>query len=247
VQVDHKRKSGSPERAGRNGNRRAGRRTSVVIADANYTLRTAARAVLERDGDFVVFEAGDADELGATVASKRPHVALVDLDLPPLGGLHALEAMDEPHSTRCVIWVFSPEPERLRTLVWVGPAYGFLPKTVTPDALIRSLRGVADGEACFSRELTGDLIGEVRAFARRERSRRLAANLSSREGQVLALVSDGLTNKQIAGALHISEFTVKRHIHNILAKLDLRSRRGAATVFRDARAPEEAPWALELA
>jgi DNA-binding NarL/FixJ family response regulator len=221
-------------------------RASVVVADANLVLRTAARAVLAASGEFVVYEATNLAELSALVASKRPEVALVDFDLPPAGGLNAVAALSEHCPLRVVIWGFSPKPESLLTLVWAH-TYGFLPKTVTPDALVRSLRGVADGEACLSREMTSELIGELHSFARRERSRRLAATLSTREWEVMGLVSGGFTNKQIATALYISEFTVKRHIHNILAKLGTRSRRAAAAAFREAQAAEEVLEALETA
>jgi DNA-binding NarL/FixJ family response regulator len=238
---------GRPGRhSGTNGGSTGDSRKSVVVADPNSMLRTAACAALAASCEFDVFEATDTDDLKAVVASERPELALVDIDLPPAGGLDALVALNERHLVRGVIWGFAPKPERLRSLIW-APAHGFLPKTVTPDALVRSLRGVADGEACFSRELTRDLIGELRSVVRRERARRLTANLSARETEVMSLVSDGLTNKQIAGALYISEFTVKRHVHNILIKLGMRSRRAAAMAFREARASEEVPWALETA
>jgi DNA-binding NarL/FixJ family response regulator len=219
---------------------------SVVVADANFVLRTAARAVLAASGEFKVYEATNFEELSAVVAAKRPSIALVDFDLPPAGGLNTVAALTERYALRVVVWGFSPKPESVLTVVWAH-AYGFLPKAVTPDALVRSLRGVADGEACLSREMTSELIGELHSFARRERSRRLAATLSTREWEVMGLVSSGFTNKQIASALYISEFTVKRHIHNILAKLGARSRRAAAAAFRDAQAAEKVLEALETA
>jgi DNA-binding NarL/FixJ family response regulator len=196
-----------------------GETTSIVIADANLVLRTAARAVLTASGEFTTFDATNAEELRAVVAARRPEIALVDADLPPASVL---------------------------SLVW-AQTHGFLPKTVTPEALVRSLRGVADGEACLSRELTSDLIGELRSFARRERSRRLAATLSTRELEVLELVTSGFTNRQIASTLYISEFTVKRHLHNILAKLGVHSRRAAAGTFLEAQAAEEVLEALQTA
>jgi DNA-binding NarL/FixJ family response regulator len=218
--------------------------TSVVVADANLVLRTAARAVLAARGEFVVYEATNFGELSAVVASKRPDVALVDFDLPPDGGLNAVAALGEGYPLRVVVWGFKPEPESVLAAV-SAYTYGFLLKTVTPDALVRSLRGVADGEACLSREMTSELIGELHSFARRERSRRLAAALSTREWEVMRFVSSGFTNKQIGAALYISEFTVKRHIHNILAKLGARSRRAAAAAFREAQAAEEVLDALQ--
>ncbi len=221
-------------------------RTSVVVADANLVLRSAARAVLTASGEFATFGATSANELRAVVSAQHPAIALVDFDLPPDGGLNAVVSLGEQYPLRIVIWGFSPKPESVLSLVW-AQTYGFLPKTIEPEALVRSLRGVAGGEACLSRELTSDLVRELQWFGRRERSRRLAASLSTREQEVLELVASGLTNRAIASTLYISEFTVKRHLHNILAKLDVRSRRAAAGTFREAQAAEGVLEALQTA
>ena len=212
--------------------------TSVVVADADRVLRTAARTVLEASGDFLVSEAASSEELNALVGSTRPEIVLVDADLPPAGGVDALEQLSLRHSFRAVIWGFAPTPNDVLGAVRFN-TYGYLEKTVSPAALVRSLRGVAGGEACLSRELTFDLIDELQRLGRREHSRRLAASLSSREWEVLELIARGYANKQIAAVLFISEFTVKRHVHNVLAKLGRSSRREAAAAFREARAAEE--------
>jgi DNA-binding NarL/FixJ family response regulator len=219
-------------------------RAKVVIADSDSVIRTAARLALEQDGKFFVAEAADLDELGAIVAATRPNVALVDIGLPPAGGLEAAATVGLDHEVRVVLWDYSPDPARilagLRTNV-----YGFLPKTIAPDALVRALSGVAAGEACLSRELTSDLIEQLVKLARRERSRRLTAALSDREREVLELIAEGFANKEVAEKLFISEYTVKRHVHNILAKLGERSRRAAAAAYRDARGAQNALDALE--
>jgi DNA-binding NarL/FixJ family response regulator len=244
---EHARHAGRPRRHQPAASPSADERAiSVVVADPNHVLRTAARTVLSASRDFVVYEATTFDELRAVVASKRPRVALVDFDLPPTGGLNAVTLLTERYPLRVVIWGFAPQPDSVLTVV-SARTHGFLPKTVTPDALVRSIRGVAEGEACLSREMTLELIGEVHAFARRERSRRLTATLSTRESDVMRLVSGGFTNKQIAAALYISEFTVKRHIHNILSKLGMRSRRAAAAAFCEAQAAEDVLEALVTA
>jgi DNA-binding NarL/FixJ family response regulator/DNA-binding SARP family transcriptional activator len=219
-------------------------RAKVVIADSDSVIRTAARLALEQDGRFFVAEAADLDELGAIAAATHPNVALVDTGLPPAGGLEAAATVGLDHEVRVVLWDYSPDPARilagLRTNV-----YGFLPKTIAPDALVRALSGVAAGEACLSRELTSDLIEQLVKLARRERSRRLTAALSDREREVLELIAEGFANKEVAEKLFISEYTVKRHVHNILAKLGERSRRAAAAAYRDARGAQNALDVLE--
>lgn len=219
-------------------------RAKVVVADSDAVIRTAARLALEQDGRFFVAEAGDLDELEAIVAATRPDVALVDIGLPPAGGLEAAAAVGIDHEVRVVLWDYTPDPARILAGLRAN-VYGFLPKTIAPTALARALSGVAAGEACLSRELTSDLIEQLVKLARRERSRRLTAALSDREREVLELIAEGFANREVAEKLFISEYTVKRHVHNILAKLGERSRRAAAAAYRDARGAQNALDALE--
>jgi DNA-binding NarL/FixJ family response regulator len=218
--------------------------TTVVIADADPVMRTAARFALEYDGAFSVFEAGDVDELRDVVAAIQPTVALVDIALPPAGGLDAAASLDGDRSLRVVLWDYSPDPPRILAALRLN-VYGFLPKTIAADALVRALSGVAAGEACLSRELTFDLIEQLAKLARREPSRRLAAALTDREREVIELISRGRTNREVAKELFISEYTVKRHVHNILAKLGERTRQAAIAAYRDARGAERALGSLE--
>jgi DNA-binding NarL/FixJ family response regulator len=223
---------------------RARATTTVVIADADPVMQMAARSALEHDRAFSVFEAGDADELREVVAAIRPAVALVDIGLPPAGGLDAAAAISGDFSPRVVLWDYSPAPPRILAALGVN-VYGFLPKTIAADALVRALSGVAAGEACLSRELTFDLIEEIAKLARREPSRRLAAALTDREREVIEVISRGCTNREVAKELFISEYTVKRHVHNIMVKLGERTRQAAIAAYRDARGAERALDSLE--
>ncbi len=220
--------------------------TTVVIADPDPVFRTAARTVLAESGGFEVFEAVNLSGLRGVVAARRPEVALVDIGLPPAGGLDAVERLGESYPLRVVVWGYAPAPEGILATVRRN-TYGFLPKTVTPTALVRALSGVAAGEACLSRELTSELLEELARLARRERSRRRMEALSAREREVIELAAIGYANREIASALYISEFTVKRHVHNILAKLGQPSRRAAAAVYREAQLAQETLEVLETA
>ena len=218
--------------------------TTVVIADGDPVMRTAARFALEQDGAFSVLEAGDVDELRDVVAAIQPTVALVDVGLPPAGGLDAAARLGGDRSLRVVLWGYSPDPPGILAALRVN-VYGFLPKTIAADALVRALSGVAAGAACLSRELTFDLIEQIAKLARREPSRRLAAGLTDREREVIELISRGCTNREVAKELFISEYTVKRHVHNILAKLGERTRQAAIAAYREARGAERVLGALE--
>jgi DNA-binding NarL/FixJ family response regulator len=201
----------------------------VVVADGAAIFRTAVRSVLEREKDFAVSEAASLEELVAQLELRRVDMALIDQKLPPRGALPAVAAA----LGRCreiVVWGTVPEPAIVLDAIRAG-ATGFLRKDISPENLVRALRGTSRGEAPLSRELTAGLIDELHRFEERDRARRRTAQLSEREREVLAHVARGRRNKQIAAALTISEFTVKRHVQNILDKLELESRREAAAVY----------------
>jgi DNA-binding NarL/FixJ family response regulator len=137
------------------------------------------------------------------------------------------------YETQMILWGFEAPKNSVLAAITAG-AKGFLPKEISQAGLIRSLRGVVRGEAPLSRGLATVMIDAVQGLEERDRARERAAALSTREREVLALVAKGARNRQIAEGLSISEFTVKRHMQNILHKLDLPSRRAAGLFYRSA-------------
>jgi DNA-binding NarL/FixJ family response regulator len=212
------------------------RRMRVVVADDLAILRSGVRDVLVSESDFEVIEARDLEEVRAIVERHAPDIALVDLDLPPVGGIAAVAHLARSE-TSSIVWSFEPTRKTVLEAIGAG-ARGYLDKEISPQALVRALRGVVRGEAALSRELVTLLIDALHGVEERERVRDQAAVLSSREREVLALVSRGARNREIGEELHISEFTVKRHVQNILNKLEVPSRRAAAAVYRSAYRPE---------
>jgi len=218
------------------------RRTRILVADSLQIFRSGVRNLLARESDFEIVEAGSLDELLQAVEHDCPDIALIDLELPPYGGVTAVQRLAQRCSTYTIVWSFEPSRETVLAAVR-GGAHGFLHKEISPDGLVRALRGVVQGEAPLSRDLASLMIDALHGFDERTRARERAGVLFSREREVLDLVAQGARNKQIASALTISEFTVKRHVQNILQKLELPSRRAAATFYRTAFGPEEAPVA----
>jgi len=187
-----------------------------------------------------VVEAGDLDEVFDAIDRDCPDIALIDLDLPPVGGVAAVQRLAKRCSTYTIVWSFEPSRETVLEAVRSG-AHGFLHKEISPEGLVRALRGVVRGEAPLSRDLATLMIDALHGLDEQSRARDRAAVLSSREREVLDLIARGARNKQIAVTLTISEFTVKRHVQNILQKLDLPSRLAAATFYRTVVGAEEAP------
>ena len=209
----------------------------ILVADPLRIFRAGVRNLLARERDFEVVEAGTLDELLAAVDDGVPDVALVDIDLPPLGGVAAVERLTGLCSPHTIVWSLDPRPDVVLAAVRAG-AHGFLRKQISPQGLVRALRGVVQGEAPLSRDLATMMIDELHGVEERTRAIDRADMLSSREREVLDLVAEGARNRQIAAALSISEFTVKRHVQNILQKLDLPSRGAAATFYRTATGDE---------
>ncbi len=217
-------------------------RTRILVADPLRIFRAGVRNLLARESDFDVIEAGSFGETLAATAMSHPDIALIDLDLPPFGGIGAVRRLAEHCSTCTIVWTFGPSRETVLEAIRSG-AHGFLHKEISPEGLVKALRGIRQGEAPLSRDLTMLMIDALHGFDERVRARERAAVLSSREREVLDLIAQGARNKQIAGELVISEFTVKRHVQNILQKLEVPSRRAAATFYLSAFGVEEAPHA----
>jgi len=214
-------------------------RTRVLVADPLRIFRAGVRNVLARESDFAVMEAGTLDEVLGAIDVQCPDIALIDLELPPLGGLAAVRRLSERCDAYKIVWGLEPSPETVLEAVRLG-AHGFLRKEISSGGLVRALRGVVQGEAPLSRDLASSMIEALHGLDERTRARERAAVLSTREREVLAFVAQGARNKQIAATLVISEFTVKRHVQNILQKLEVPSRRAAASFYWTAFGPEGA-------
>jgi DNA-binding NarL/FixJ family response regulator len=218
----------------------------VLVADPLRIVCAGVRNVLAREGDFEVVEAGTLDEVFASIDERCPELALVDLDLPPLGGVAAVRQLTRRCSAFTIVWSLEPSRETVLQAVRSG-AHGFLQKEISPEGLVRALRGVAQGEAPLSRQLASRMIDALHGLDERSRARVRVDELSNREREVLELVAQGARNKQIAAALTIYEFTAKRHVQNILRKLELPSRRAAAAFHAAANAEEPSIAELQSA
>jgi DNA-binding NarL/FixJ family response regulator len=209
----------------------------IVVADEAAVLRAAVRSVLEREKDFDVVEAANVRGLLAAAEVELPDVALVDLSLPPDGGISAVTELVALGCTEVIVWSFKRDRAMVFNALRAG-ASGYLHKEISPEGLVRALRGAARGEAPLSRDLMALVIDAIHTLDDTRHARERASALSEREREVLSHLAVGERNKQIAVSLAISEFTVKRHVQNILRKLELPSRRAAAAFYDAALAVE---------
>jgi DNA-binding NarL/FixJ family response regulator len=201
----------------------------VLIADDHAVVRQGLRTFLELQDDIeVVGEAADGEQALAQAAALAPDVVLMDLVMPRLGGVEAIERLRASGSTARVIVLTSfLDEDKVLPAVRAGAA-GYLLKDVEPAQLVAAIRTVDRGEALLhpavAARVLRALVSPDGAPARAERHE----SLTAREREVLALVARGRANKAIAFELGVAEKTVKTHVGNILAKLGLSDRTQAA-------------------
>ena len=202
---------------------------SLLLVDDHALFREGLASLLSYQPDFtVVGEAASGEEAVERARELVPDVVLMDIDLPGIDGIEATRRIKRQlPEVRVVMLTVYDDHERLFQSIKAG-AQGYLIKNIRSAELLDQLRGLARGEAAISRRMAARILEE---FSRLERQAEILepdGGLSPREVQVLELVALRLSNKEIAARLSISEHTVKNHLKNILAKLQLSSRRQAA-------------------
>lgn len=198
----------------------------VAVADDQMLVRAGFRALLESEGDLqVVGEAATGAEAVALARRERPDVVLMDIRMPDGDGLWATEQIvrDPSLTGTHIVIVTTFELDEYVAQAIRGGASGFLVKDTEPTELIRAVRVVAAGDALLSPGVTRRLLERVAVGIRPPDTTALDA-LTEREREVLRLVAQGLTNTEIAGALHLSPLTAKTHVSRIISKLGARDR-----------------------
>ncbi len=200
----------------------------IFLLDDHEVVRRGVRELLESEDDLeVVGEAGTAEEALARIPSTNPDVAVLDVRLPDGSGV---EVCREVRSARpdlaCLMLTSFSDDEALFESILAG-ASGYVLKEVRGGELISSIRRVAAGETLLDPAVTTRVLERLRRGP--EEDERLAG-LTDQERRILALLADGLTNRQIAEQMILAEKTVKNYVSNLLSKLGM-SRRTEAAVY----------------
>ncbi|MCS7458811.1 response regulator transcription factor [Paenibacillus doosanensis] len=197
----------------------------VLITDDHPLARRAVRALLAGEEGFeIVGEADNGERAIALCGELMPDLVLMDIQMPGMTGLEATRKIKQQHPhIRIVMLTVSDDVADLFTAIQSG-AQGYLLKNMDPDDWIVYLRGLLDDNSEISRHMADRLFHQFRSAPSQAAEETKPNVLSQREGEILMCVASGLSNRQIAEQLIITENTVKNHIKNILAKLSLDNR-----------------------
>ena len=215
-------------------------RIRVMLVDDHALMRKGVASLLAACPDIeVVGEADNGADAVTRVADLMPDLILMDIQMPEMDGLEATRRIKAEHPyLKIVMLTVSEEDRTLFDAIKAG-AQGYLLKNMEPDEFLSMVRGISSGEAPISRAMASKILGEFGRRMKAPQPEDPAAKLTPREREVLQLLTQGNTNKEIANTLCISENTVKNHLKNILAKLHLQNRvQAVAFALREGIVPE---------
>ncbi|PYS57227.1 MAG: DNA-binding response regulator [Acidobacteria bacterium] len=208
----------------------------ILLVDDQPLFREGLRTLLSVQSDFeIVGEAGNGEEALSLARKLLPSVVLMDLQMPVLDGVAATRRLhqDLPDCHVIVLTTFDDD-EMVFDGLRAG-AIGYLLKDAPSEKLGEAIRLAARGESFLQPSVAAKVVAEFARLTSKPamNSRALVEPLSDRELEILSLIADGASNREIAGTLFLAEGTVKNHVTNILGKLGVRDRTQAALKARD--------------
>lgn len=199
----------------------------ILLIEDNRILREGITAMINGHGDVTVVGVSDGREDTLSKArAVKPHVVLMDLGLDSQNSLDIVESLKKEFPGIKIIGMgLASTQSDILEFVQAG-AEGFILKNATVEDVIKTIRAVAGGETVLPPLMTGSLFSQVteHALLKGKRNIKGAVRTTQREKEIIALIVEGMSNKQIGDRLNIATFTVKSHVHNILEKLTLQSR-----------------------
>lgn len=213
---------------------------SIALIDDHKLFREGVKRILSFEKSFnVVAEASDGSEASAIVEEYKPDVVLMDINMPEINGIEATEKLIKDFPNIKVIILSIHDDESYVSHALQTGAQGYLLKEVDTETLMDAIRVVSDGGAYLHPKVTHNLVQEYRKLLVDKESggglqeieyQKPLHLLTKRESQVLQLLSEGQSNRTIAGTLAISEKTVKNHVSNILQKMNVNDRTQAVVM-----------------
>ncbi|MER6216549.1 response regulator transcription factor [Streptomyces sp. NPDC001674] len=212
----------------------------VFLLDDHEVVRRGVHDLLDAEPDLtVVGEAGTAEQALARVPALRPQVAVLDVRLPDGDGVSVCrELRSRMPDLACLMLTSFDDEEALLDAIMAG-ASGYVLKQITGTDLVNAVRTVASGQSMLDPGATARVMARLRGGAAQEEQPRGLPGLTEREREILALVGEGLTNREIGKRLYLAEKTVKNNISRLLAKLGVERRVQAAVIATQAMAARD--------
>jgi DNA-binding NarL/FixJ family response regulator len=200
------------------------KKISILLGDDHSLLRCGLRLLLEQQNDFVVVaEAEDGRKAVALAASSNPDVAVLDVGMPNLNGIEAAKQITARDGKTAVVILSMHHDESYILRALNAGARSYLLKDSAQSDLVAAIRAVAQGKSFFSPAVSKILLEDYVRKLKRSGAEDSYDLLTPREREILQLVAEGKSNKDIAGALHLSVYTVETHRANLMEKLNLKS------------------------
>ncbi|MGW3208882.1 response regulator [Streptomyces sp. NPDC001135] len=209
----------------------AGDPIRVFLMDDHEVVRRGVRDLLDDEPDIeVIGEAGTAEQALVRVPALRPQVAVLDVRLPDGDGVTVCrELRSRMPELACLMLTSFDDEEALLDSIMAG-ASGYVLKQIQGSDLVSAVRTVAAGQSLLDASATAKLMARLRGGQQEEQQPDGLQGLTEREREILALIGEGLTNRQIGQRLYLAEKTVKNHISRLLAKLGVERRIQAAVI-----------------
>jgi len=203
------------------------KKVRLLLIEDNRLLRDGILAILKsQTGIKIVSTSGNSESTVLQIHKLKPNVILLDLGLRNQNSLHIIEMVKKEFpKTKVIIMDLAPVQADILQYVKAG-ASGFILKDATLDDFLMTIKSVAEGFKVLPPILTDSLFSQIVEHAVKGGKVKLkdAIRMTNREREVIELIADGLTNKQIGQKLHVSAYTIRSHIHNIMEKLTLHTR-----------------------
>jgi two-component system nitrate/nitrite response regulator NarL len=200
----------------------------ILLIEDNRLLREGISALIKKQPDMnVVTTVGNGENILALIDKQKPNIVLLDLGLRSQNSLHIVKLVKKDFPlVKIIVMDLIPLQADVFEFVQAGVS-GFMLKDISVAEFLKTIRSVNEGSQVLPAHLTGSLFSQIVEHAINGLSPgkiNESITMTKRERQVIALIADGNTNKEIAQKLHLSTYTVKSHVHNILEKLALNTR-----------------------
>jgi len=226
------------------------KKIKLLLIEDNRLLREGLTVMLKKQPDMDVVETvGDGENIIKIMHRFKPEIILLDLGLRNRSSLHSVKLLKKKFpSSKVIIMDLIPTQDDVLEFVQAGVS-GFILKDATVSDFLKTIRSVAKGFQILPPNLTGSLFSQIVDHAVNGSNTSAimdSVRMTKRERQVIELISEGYTNKEIAQKLHLSTYTIKSHVHNILEKLALRSRVQIAKYLHDSKKTGSASDGISL-